>query len=383
MRQQQQGQSDQTTNFFWVIALISGIFILLWWLAPQLFVKPVFWLRYKELSAICILSRAFPLLSHLIHLPSAHKIILIQKYMTSVSLHKLSFMDFISVNTFVGDITRYFCIVVVIAIVTILFSFHGASHFRHIYSMKSLRKVAAENWPQIQPVINLDLVKTDIDKGPWAMAQTPFIFCQQHDLVFPIEKNHCKLWGLRKGPAFRVFSLQLGRLFTTVEALPIHVKALLVVFIARSRHERSVASKFLSQIAASAASGKLDFTGVDDQLALYKESNALRWAAARHAYVNTLMATMLEIARADGVLASAEFLWLKPVDRKLWYMLNSVGRQTAVTEVGGAFAHWLAEKKIGKPMKTPMIKSAVEALEDSLDSILRIEETERWHSSVV
>ncbi len=62
-------------------------------------------------------------------------------------------------------------------------------------------------------------------------------------------------------------------------------------------------------------------------------------------------------------------------------MLNSVGRQTAVTEVGGAFSHWLAEKKIGKAMKTPMVKGAVEAMELALDDILRIEDSERWHSN--
>jgi intracellular multiplication protein IcmP len=381
MRQQQQGQSDQTTNFFWVVALMAGILILAWWFLPQIFIKPVFWLRVKELSVIFLISHNIPWLGHFLHLPSAHEVVRMQQYMTSTHVHKLSFHDFSALNTYVGDMTRYVCILLVLSLTAFLYVCHGASHFRHVYTMKSLKKIGAENWPQIQPVINLDLVKADIDKGPWAMAQTPALFCHQHDLVFPIEKNYTKLWGLRKGSAYRVFSLQLGRLLTTVEAMPIHVKALLVVFIARSRHERDVASKYLSQVAASAASGKLDFTGVEEQLVIYQDSKALRWAAARHAYINTLMATMLEIARADGVLASAEFLWLKPVDRKLWYMLNSIGRQTAVTEVGGTFSHWLAEKKIGKPMKTPMVKGAVEALQSALDDILRIEDSERWHSS--
>ena len=57
-----------------------------------------------------------------------------------------------------------------------------------------------------------------------------------------------------------------------------------------------------------------------------------------------LIASLLEMARIDGVLASAEFLWLKPVDRRMWYMLNCVGRQTAVAEIAGLFAHWQAEK---------------------------------------
>ena len=56
-------------------------------------------------------------------------------------------------------------------------------------------------------------------------------------------------------------------------------------------------------------------------------------------YALTLMGSMLELARADGVLAVAEFIWLKPVDRRLWYMLGSAGRQTPFVEVSGPSSH--------------------------------------------
>ena len=90
---------------------------------------------------------------------------------------------------------------------------------------------------------------------------------------------------------------------------------------------------------------------------------------------------MLKIARSDGVLATAEFLWVKPVDRELWYMLNSVGRQTAVVEVSGCFAHWLAEVKLGAAIKTPMVKQAVDALQEALENVLFDESTIKWLSS--
>ena len=93
------------------------------------------------------------------------------------------------------------------------------------------------------------------------------------------------------------------------------------------------------------------------------------------------MATMLEIARSDGVLASSEFLWLKPVDRQLWFMLNSVGRQTAVGEIAGGIAHWLAEKKVGRALRTPMIKEAVNSLAAALEDTLCEEESSSWRSN--
>ena len=82
------------------------------------------------------------------------------------------------------------------------------------------------------------------------------------------------------------------------------------------------------------------------------------------------MASMLELARTDGVLASAEFLWLKPLDRNLWYMLNCVGRQTPFPEISGPFAHWIVEKRLRRPLKVPMVAEAVDALDVALSDII-------------
>jgi intracellular multiplication protein IcmP len=91
---------------------------------------------------------------------------------------------------------------------------------------------------------------------------------------------------------------------------------------------------------------------------------------AGHAYITTAMASLLNISREAGVLATSEFIWLKPLDRRMWFMLNSVGRPTAVAEISGAFAHWLAEKKLGIPLVIPMVDEAVTGLELALKDIL-------------
>ena len=108
-----------------------------------------------------------------------------------------------------------------------------------------------------------------------------------------------------------------------------------------------------------------------------------KWAGNRHAYVLTTMATLLQMARTDGVVATADFLWLKPVDRRLWYMLNSIGRQTVVPEISGPYAHWLAEKKIGRPLVAPMVKEAVTGLEAAVAEILYIAEGDEWQVDAV
>ena len=81
------------------------------------------------------------------------------------------------------------------------------------------------------------------------------------------------------------------------------------------------------------------------------------------------MASLIEKARQDGVVPSSEFLWLKPIDRRLWYMMNCVGRQTPFSEISGAFAHWKAEKVMGRRSLTPMIDEAIKALELAIKEV--------------
>ena len=64
-----------------------------------------------------------------------------------------------------------------------------------------------------------------------------------------------------------------------------------------------------------------------------------------------------------------EFLWLKPMDRRLWYMLNCVGRQTPYSEAGGPFAHWRAEKVMGRRCLVPMIDEAIKGLEIAIRQV--------------
>ena len=99
--------------------------------------------------------------------------------------------------------------------------------------------------------------------------------------------------------------------------------------------------------------------------------------AARPAAAQLASAHAVGVGSADsGALTrtrlhapSAEFLWLKPIDRRLWYMLNCIGRQTPYPEVGGPFAHWRAEQVMGRPSLTPMIDEAIKALEGAIREV--------------
>ena len=73
-------------------------------------------------------------------------------------------------------------------------------------------------------------------------------------------------------------------------------------------------------------------------------------------------------ARKKGVLASSQFLWLRPLDRPLWYAVHQCGGRAAWAEAFAAWAHYSAEEKAKKPLPEPRLSHAVRRLRNSLSS---------------
>lgn len=95
---------------------------------------------------------------------------------------------------------------------------------------------------------------------------------------------------------------------------------------------------------------------------------------ARHAYTTPALMSLLNAARTrHGVLAPAQFAWLKLVDRPLWYALHSLGFETEGVgrylhpnprvEAAGARDHWAAERALGEPLLEPSVGHALAVLE--------------------
>jgi len=380
---QTQNPTDQTTNFFWMLILIVIVVLAVWFFKREFIVAPIFWVRLQELYLVDFASRMLQHVQHWLpfHIPTIENFAGLEHFLSSSDPKKVSWIDFSWANATLGNLVRFPIAIILVVLAVYVYFRHGQLRFSQVHNMKTILKLEQQNWPQITPVLNLDLVSEDLTKGPWAMSENPIEFCRKHDIVeVKLDKTGAKVHTIKQGPARRLLTMQLGPLWQGADKLPIHIKALLVVFVARAERDRDVAHKLLAQIARSAATGKLDFTGVEAALQKYKRSKVVRWLEKRHAYLYTLMSSMLEIARTDGVLATAEFLWLKPVDRRLWYVLNTVGRQTSFVEVAGPYAHWRAEKKVGHAVKTPMVKEAVSALQSALEDTLYVDQGDKWHT---
>jgi len=357
-------QSEGSSGILWIIAAILIFGALFWFTFKEKIIGFYFTVKLWEIDFI---SHFTPRLND------------VRTYILKTPYQQFSFQDVIHVGNAVGDYVRIPVVLLIFILAFFIYFTNSTRLFKRIYSMKDLAELEKTNWPQITPVLGLNLEKKDIDKGPWAMALTPMQFCKRYKLLqehkpTPREDMTRKEWNrievtLNRSQANKLFAIQLGPVWQGTNKLPMHAKALFAAFAARYHSDSKAAEKLFIQMSASSR-GKIDYSGTEELLKKHEGHKRIQEIIHQHAYVFTVMASMLEAAREDGVQASAEFLWLKVVDRKLWYMLNTVGRQTPFVEIAGPYAHWIAEKQIGRRLLVPMVEEATNALEIALKEII-------------
>ena len=233
--------------------------------------------------------------------------------------------------------------------------------------------------------------KLDLDTLPYAQGAlhryaTAFVGRRQ-DLVAPrIEGGprpsdvalHAPEWimahawdpkrGYRADWARRALACQLGPPWAGVEHAAPHVRCLFAGFALHAARHREDAARFLGQLAEALPRTKGDQApqlpdALVDQADLILRDPALAGpcaeAAAWHGFQSTAMLGVLAYARKRaGVLAPAQFNWLKLVDRRLWYALHSLGMPNPYVEARGSRDHYAAECLIGEPIHAPSIDRA-------------------------
>lgn len=366
------GQADHSFDILWGLAAIAVVSAIVWYIYRDQIASFYLTIKIYELSLLSFLGKW---VNHPYYFENLRQS-LIQARDGAATI---GYMDLLNRGASVGMYFRIPIVVLLVALGVIVYITHTGRIFRRTYNMKNFAKLESKNWPQITPVLNLDLIKTDIDTGPWAMALTPMLFCKKYKLleeVRPVryEGMSRKDWDkvevvLKRGEANKIFALQLGPLWMGPEKLPPYARALFAIFAARINADTKPAMKLLTQLSASSGS-KLNYAGVTALLKKHQDSKLVQNIVRSHAYASTVMASMLKAAREDGVQASADFLWLKPIDRKLWYTLNTVGRQTPFIEVAGVFAHWVAEREAGRKLLVPMVEEATNAVVAALKEVI-------------
>ena len=362
----QQQQTDNSLSALWIVNGLLVLFGIIWYVFHAYIMWVFLQIKLFEISFLGIFTSRLDQTGNMVAaLDPAH-----------VSWAQAHF-----IAQEVGRYVRFPAAIILFAIAVFIYKGANAGSFRQTYSMDTLAGTEKQIWPQIKPVADLNLVDTPINEGPWAMSMTPMEFVKRKKLI--TEETVAPLPGelrrtvkvvarLDRGKANALFTMQLGRFWRSYKELPIHARALFAAFAASGNNDREAADKLLAHInnTYNNKTNKADFKGVDELCAKYINSKSVQEVLNQHYYESTVMASMLHLARSDGVFSTADFLWLKPVDRRLWYVLNAVGRDTPVPEAAGIFSHWLAERELATPVVTPMVEAATQALEEALTEIV-------------
>lgn len=176
---------------------------------------------------------------------------------------------------------------------------------------------------------------------------------------------------LNRAAAEDALALQLGERWKGAMALKPHQQILLAIFCLKTARQRDQAEDMVSRLACcwdhksglklSRERGLL--SAARKVLRNKKLSELTLNNCNRHAYVTTAMMRALDTARQEGgVMAPAQFVWLRAHDRALWYPLNNLGRTAFHLEALGACSHYRAEKQVNRPIPTPRMSDAYEGL---------------------
>lgn len=317
-----------------------------------------------------------------------------------LSPEMLTWADMVSILTYAGQWVRL-PILVILAGLLIAALFMGKTQkFTRSFSMESLLANNAESFACLCPIVGKGkylLSKESFDTGPWRLARSPIQFALEHGLLSAspgglLTQNKLLRDGLGYSDmeafgqanflgdtAETVFKEQLGRTFTSIDVLSSLRRPLAIAFLAYADGDKKGAISLLDAMSRSYSEGKEgpSCPVLEEKRFLQLCSDLLEKHRAlledalltRHnAFELPWFMALLTLARKKGILASSQFLFVRPLDRPLWYALNQCGGRTGWAEALASWAHYAAEEKAGKALSEPQVQVAVSSLRAALDA---------------
>lgn len=174
----------------------------------------------------------------------------------------------------------------------------------------------------------------------------------------------------------RLFSRTLG--WQVVDLVADRTKGKKVVFADRMSHEGRVLLALWGAVAFGGDEGKKQYkkycdllnrsaygspTGAanlsvaDPLYQMYRTNRLVNQLFAIHHWEHTVLFALLEIAHRRGRYTTAEVLWLRPMNRWMFFSLNSCGAKVPHVEAAATFAQYGYEKACHKSKTLPLVKN--------------------------
>lgn len=268
--------------------------------------------------------------------------------------------------------------VLAIAAMALAVMFKGpTTKYRRRMGLEGLMREQAKSFPTITPFVDFD--PRDLPfRAPgspvpaqlplFAEALSPEEWLAYHEVTYiggHIDGNR----------AWQALGLQLGRRWEGPLKLQPYAQGLYAAFALKAVRKRKDCDALLAELALSWTAAKgfrmksRTRAKIRKIITDPKIGGAMESFANLHAYENTAMLRCLMRARAEGgVLAPSEFVWLRGVDRHLWYPLNNLGRKSYMAEAAGAMVHFTNELIAAQKIPTPRFDEVIRGLDAYMKS---------------
>lgn len=294
--------------------------------------------------------------------------------------------------------------------------------FTRQFTMKTLLQHNAKLFASLAPVAFRDRLVSDepTSTGPWRVIESPMLFAIRNKIIKD-KKGNLVAEGdcftstgvprvrvkvpdggflFDEKRAIDVYEQRIGPKFPGVKGLlkqPRYIRGLIGAFCAVAIGKKedggrifdAMSSSFNEKTAVASQDGREipgDFdidiadadkfierafrrrspneTDVESDLAM-----ALIDKLSMHSvYLYVWMAELLQVARMQGgATPPNEFIWLRPSNRELWYLLTAVGGNTVSPEGAACWAHRDAEKVLGGSIPSPAVETAAYALLQAIE----------------
>jgi intracellular multiplication protein IcmP len=289
--------------------------------------------------------------------------------------------DMIERSSYIALVPLKYIFAGIMAAVSLFLGLFGpGTRYRRKMGLEGLMREQAKSFPIIQPFLKFNPTKLPF-RAPgqpvpirlplFSEALSPEEWLAHHEVGYAggqFDENS-------RNRAYRALALQLGRRWQGPQKLPLYAQGLYAAFALKHVRKRKESYELINNLALSwsAEKGFHPSAKLKGQIRSIiknpKVGGALQKYADQHAYETTALLRCLMRAREEGgVLAPAEFLWLRGMDRTLWYPLNNLGRKSYCAEAAGALVHYTNELIAGQKIPTPRFDEVIRGLEEFMKS---------------
>lgn len=371
MSNNQKSPYEDVILFVIVIGLIFGIGYMIWRTYHNELKSALRWVRVYELKIVQMIEGDDVGIRHPMYgvqlastwensLPKA----------TPQQLTKDAFI----VSTQLGVLPLRNWIIGLLGVMMLYAVFRGPqSRYRRRMTLEILMGEQSKNFPTITPFLKFNPLKLKVripgdpvpaDLPLFAEALTPEEWVAYHEIPMTGKK-------LEFGKAFQALYKQLGERWKGPLKLPIHAQGIYAACALKHIRKRDECDDLLNQLAMAwtPEKGFRPSPKLRSRIrSVIKDKNIggkLLPYTNRHAYEATALLRALQRAREEGgILAPAQFVWLRGHDRALWYPLNNLGRKAYHAEATGAMTHFTHELVAGQRIPMPRFDETIKVLEE-------------------